>query len=231
MNDALNAFIELYRGALFSHSDVIFDGLERGTVRLVRISNDVPSGLYAELFGHRASLLEALDPCPDPESRDEWRVIADHLAKAHESEVCRTWTFIGERYAYTVYEIEQSSVIAGCEVDDLAAREEQRAKIAAIGVTFSSNTVRKIGEVLVDPRFGFGAEGTRASGYELYTAKEAAREAIELLRNCGILDAHEIEIYNPTRGANDGTRYDRLLAHLEGEDSNRPSYSGVRFSL
>lgn len=231
MADTLNQFVERYRSATFSYAQEIFSGLDRGSIRFNQVSADVPCGMYAELYESKASSLEDLDPCPEPGLRDEWRRIADQMAKAPETEECREWTFAGERYSYRVLEISSAHVVAGCETNDLVAQEERLAKIAAIGLTFSSDAIRAIAEVLRDERFGFGAEGTGASGYELYTSKEAATEAIEALRRSGVMDNYKVELYSRLRGAAEGTRYDRLLDHIEGEDPDRPSYSGIQFDL
>ena len=231
MADTLNQFLERYRSATFSHAEEIFGGLDRGSVRLDQVSADVPCGMYAELYESKVSSLEQLDPCPEPGLRDEWRRIAGHLASAPETEECREWTFVGKRYSYRVLEISSSQIVAGCETNDLVAQEQRLAKIAAIGLTFSSDAIRAISEILRDERFGFGAEGTGASGYELYTSKEIATEAIGALRKSGVMDHYKIEFYSRIRGAREGTRYDRLLDHIEGEDSDRPSYSGIQINL
>lgn len=231
MADVLDTFLKRYRSIIFSHSEEIFDGLDRGTVQLFQVSTDVPCGMYADLFDRKASELNALEPCPAPVLRDECRRIADQMASAPENEFCREWTFAGDRYSYKVFEIRSSQVVAGCETSDIVAQQEQLAKIAAIGLTFSFDATREIAAILDDERFGFGAEGTGASGYELYTAKEAASEAIEVLRNSGVIENHKIELYSRIRAADDGTRYDRLLDHTEGEDPDRPSYSGIQINL
>jgi hypothetical protein len=231
MSDALNKFLERYRSAIFSHSEEIFEGLDRRTVRLVQVSSDVPCELYADLYESKASSLEELDPCPEPGLRDEWRRIANHMANAPGNEVCHEWSFVSERYSYRVLEISSSEVVAGCEINDLVAQEERLAKIAAIGLTFSSDAIHAIAEVLRDERFEFGAEGTGASGYELCTAKGTATEAIEFLKTSGAMDNYMIELYSRIRGADEGTRYDRLLDHLEGEDPDRPSFSGIQINL
>ena len=227
MADLLNVFLERYGSAAFSHSEEIFVGLEDGTVRLVDVSQDIPCGMYAELFASKASQLNELDPCPAPELREEWRRIATHLAKAPKDEICRVWTFVGSRYSYRVFEVRSSQVLAGCETNDIVAQEQQLAKIAAIGVTFSADAIQGIAKILHEERFGFGAEGTVVSGYELYTAKDAASEAIELLKESGIMDSYRIRLYQGVRCATEGSRYDRLLDYLEGEDPTRPPYSGI----
>ena len=229
--DALATFLKLYRLSNFSCSDVIVEGLETGTIRLIDVSTELPCEIYAQLFDSKAKQLNALDPSPVPALLREYRKIASYMANAPEDEVCREWNFVGRRYSYRVYEIRSAEVVAGCEVTDLFANEEQLAKIVAIGITFSIDGMREVGVILEEDRFEFGAEGSGVSGYELYTAVELADEAVDLLLSSEVMKKYKIEIYSRIRTANDGSRYDRLLDHVEGEDPNRPSYSGIHLKL
>jgi len=102
--------------------------------------------------------------------------------------------------------------------------------IAAIGLTFSNDTFKVLMEVLRDPRFHFTGEGTMATGYEFYVAPEAAEEAIIKIRNSPMLEGHKVEFYERVRNSDDGTRYDRLIDHLKGEDPDRPSVGGIEVS-
>ena len=102
---------------------------------------------------------------------------------------------------------------------------------AAIGLTFSNDTFHVLMEVLSDPKFRFAGEGTMSSGYEIWVAPDAAREAIREIRTNPKLEGHKIEIYDRIRDFNDGTKYDRLIDHLEGEDPDRPSVNGITFDL
>jgi hypothetical protein len=100
---------------------------------------------------------------------------------------------------------------------------------AAIGLTFSNETFAVLMEVLRDPKFNFAGEGTMASGYELYVAPDAAQDAIREITTNRLLEGHNVQIYKRVRDYNDGTRYDRLIDHLEGEDPDRPSVNGITF--
>lgn len=101
----------------------------------------------------------------------------------------------------------------------------------AIGITHSIETIRLLEEQLDPKRFGFGAEGTGMSGYELYVFKDSADVAVQKIRAVLAvhLGQHEVSFYDRPRAIDDGTRYDRLLDHLEGPDPDRPSTDGIRF--
>ena len=86
-------------------------------------------------------------------------------------------------------------------------------------------------DIFKDPRFNFGAEGSMASGYELYTSNDTAEEIIQEIKANVKLNGHKIELYSRTREIEDGTRYDRLIDHFDGEDPERPSVNGIRFDL
>jgi hypothetical protein len=100
----------------------------------------------------------------------------------------------------------------------------------AIGVTFSSAAVRELSELLYETH-RFSAEGTGASGYELYAMRSNASEVIQIIQSSEVMTRFKIEIYERIRERDGRTRYDRLLDHLEGEDPNRPSHSGIKFNL
>ena len=70
-----------------------------------------------------------------------------------------------------------------------------------------------------------------ASGYEFYVAPEAAKDAIREIRTNQNLEGHKVEIYELIRDFDDGSRYDRLIDHVEGEDPDRPSANGIKFEL
>ncbi len=101
----------------------------------------------------------------------------------------------------------------------------------AVGITFSHDALRELDELLKDERYNFGAEGTGTSGYELYINRSHASEAIKVIESSDLIGRFEIEFYKRLRDVATGTRYDRLIDHFEGEDPDRPSYSGIHFNL
>jgi len=102
---------------------------------------------------------------------------------------------------------------------------------AAIGLTFSNETFHVLMKVLSEPKFNFAGEGSMASGYELYVAPDAAQEAIREITTSRLLEGHKVEIYKRVRRFSDGTKYDRLIDHFEGDDPDRPSVNGITFEL
>lgn len=110
---------------------------------------------------------------------------------------------------------------------------DQRHNFVAIGVTHSSETLNLICEILQDPKFGFGAEGTMASGYELAVSPAMVHEAVAAIRQHPKIhiEGHEVRFYDRTRYLDDGTRYDRLIDQYLGGDPNRPSVDGISFKL
>lgn len=110
---------------------------------------------------------------------------------------------------------------------------DQRHNFVAIGVTHSSDTLNLICEILQDRKFGFGAEGTMASGYELAVFPAMVSEAVAAIRQHPKIhiEGHEVRFYDRSRFLDDGTRYDRVIDHFLEEDSNRPSVDGISFKL
>lgn len=106
-------------------------------------------------------------------------------------------------------------------------------KFVAIGVTHSSDTLNLICEILADPKFGFGAEGTMASGYEMTVIQAMVNEAVTAIRKHPKIhiEGHEVRFYERPRFLDDGTRYDRVIDHYLGEDPNRPSVNGISLKL
>lgn len=117
--------------------------------------------------------------------------------------------------------------------DVLQKMTDQRHNFVAIGVTHSSDTLNLLCEILDDTKFGFGAEGTMASGYELAVFPAMVQKAIAAIRKHPKvhIEGHEIRFYARPRFLNDGTRYDRLIDHYCGEDPDRPSVDGISFKL
>ena len=101
----------------------------------------------------------------------------------------------------------------------------------AIGLTFSNETLHLLEDILSDNKFNFGGEGSMASGYEIYVSPSAVEEAIREITTNPKLDGHKVELYERVRDSKDGTRYDRLIDHLEGEDPDRPSVDGISIEL
>jgi hypothetical protein len=101
----------------------------------------------------------------------------------------------------------------------------------AIGLTFSFKAVRGLDGLLKGEKYNFWAEGTGGSGYELYISRPHASEAIKVIEASELFGRFKIEFYKRLRDLDAGTRYDRLIDHLEGEDPDRPSYSGIQFKL
>lgn len=110
---------------------------------------------------------------------------------------------------------------------------DQRHHFVAIGVTHSRETLNLLCEILADTKYGFGAEGTMASGYELVVLQSMVQEAIAAIRKHPkiYIEGHEIRFYDQPRFLNDGTRYDRLIDHYCGEDPDRPSVDGIGFRV
>ena len=110
---------------------------------------------------------------------------------------------------------------------------EQGSNYVAIGVTHSRDTRRLLGEILQDPKFGFAAEGTMVSGYELYVTALMAKEAVDLIRSHPKIhiEDHKVRFYGRARYLDEGTRYDRLLDEYCGEDPRRPPVDGISFEL
>ena len=94
----------------------------------------------------------------------------------------------------------------------------------AVGLTFSIDAVRGLYELLKDEKYNFGAEGTGASGYELYLNRPHASEAIKVIEASELVGRFKIEFYRRLRDIDSGTRYDRLIDHYEG---GRPGSSVV----
>jgi hypothetical protein len=110
---------------------------------------------------------------------------------------------------------------------------DQRHNYVAIGLTHSSDTLHLLCEILRDPKFGFGAEGTMMSGYELWVYPTVVQEAVAAIRKHPKIhiEGHNVSFYDRARFLDDGTRYDRLLDHYLGEDPDRPSANGVTFKF
>jgi hypothetical protein len=103
----------------------------------------------------------------------------------------------------------------------------------AIGLTHSNETLKLLQGILQDPAFGFSAEGTMMSGYELYVVPAMVHEAVAAIRKHPKIhiEGHQVRFYEKARFLDEGTRYDRLLDHYLGEDPERPSADGVTFKL
>lgn len=104
---------------------------------------------------------------------------------------------------------------------------------AAIGLTHSIDTLNLLEEILRDSRFGFSAEGTSMSGYELYVTAAMVQEAVAAIRKHPKIhiEGHRVDFYERARFLDEGTRYDRLLDHYLGEDPERPSVKGLTFKF
>jgi hypothetical protein len=103
----------------------------------------------------------------------------------------------------------------------------------AIGLTHSNETLKLLQEILQDPAFGFSAEGTMMSGYELYVVPAMVHEAVAAIRKHPKIhiEGHQVRFYEKARFLDEGTRYDRLLDHYLGDDPERPSANGVTFKF
>ncbi len=104
-------------------------------------------------------------------------------------------------------------------------------KYAAIGLSFSFDIFERLSGVLADKKFGVAGEGSGATGFEIYVIRDHAEEAVELIQSSPELKDVKIELYKRIRDFDDGTRYDRLADHLDGEDPDRPAITGVRIEL
>jgi hypothetical protein len=108
---------------------------------------------------------------------------------------------------------------------------DDKSKPVAIGLTHSMDTIRLLEEILHDPKFNFGAEGTMVGGYEFWVSLPFVGEAVAAIRMYPKIhiEGHQVDFYNPARALEDGTKYNRLLDHLLGEDPNRPPTNEIRF--
>ncbi len=85
----------------------------------------------------------------------------------------------------------------------------------AFGVTFKIEVVRRVVKHFEAVGKSVGAEGTNASGYELYVPAQVLDSILEQFRCGTFLNGEEILLYPTPRGILDGTRYSRVLDALK----------------
>jgi len=107
--------------------------------------------------------------------------------------------------------------------------EEEETSWMAFGLTFHLDNYRRLREILAEVEVGVLAEGTMASGYELYIS-QAGLDSLELLKGDPRLGDLQIQFYERPRNMSEGSRYDRLVDHFVGPDPSRPPLRGLVIS-
>ena len=85
----------------------------------------------------------------------------------------------------------------------------------AFGVTFKIEVVRRVVKHFETVGKSVGAEGTSASGYELYVSAQVLDYILEQFRCGTFLNGEEILLYPIPRSILDGTRGGRVLDALK----------------
>lgn len=96
----------------------------------------------------------------------------------------------------------------------------------AFGLTFQVGYFDRLAAILGEENIS--AEGTSASGYELYV-RRSDLNSLGLLRTDERIRDLEIQFYESPRNISDGSRYDRLVDHFKGPDPSRPPLTGISF--
>jgi len=114
MNNDIQYFLEEYCGVTFPHSDSLFSLIERKEVlKVLRYPGGQPSSDLAQIYKERAIMANKGSPYSDPK---KFSMFTDLVVGLNEypTELCKLWVFQSNTASYSVFELENIKLIAGC---------------------------------------------------------------------------------------------------------------------